>query len=97
MSTVVGEISFSNTANLEKKEGTYKIKWSSNLIFPSLNDNYKVRVSTIDAKTGEILALVSTPTFNSNDFSLGITVNKWDELLNDEAKPLYNRTTLASY
>ena len=50
----------------------------------------------INPKTGEILALVSTPTFNSNDFSLGITVNKWDELLNDEEKPLYNRT-LASY
>ena len=55
MNTVTGEISFSNTAHLEKEEGAYKIKWSSNLIFPSLNDNYKVRVSTIDAKRGEIL------------------------------------------
>ncbi len=55
MNTVTGEISFSNTAHLEKEEGAYKIKWSSNLIFPSLNDNYKVRVSTITAKRGEIL------------------------------------------
>ena len=55
MNTATGEISFSNTAHLEKEEGAYKIQWSSNLIFPSLNDNYKVRVSTIDAKRGEIL------------------------------------------
>lgn len=55
MNTVTGEISFSNTAHLKKEEGAYKIQWSSNLIFPSLNDNYKVRVSTITAKRGEIL------------------------------------------
>ena len=42
-------------------------------------------------KTGELLALVSTPTFNSNDFSLGMTNNIWNTLNTDENKPLYNR------
>ena len=42
-------------------------------------------------KTGELLALVSTPTFNSNDFSLGMTNNTWNKLNTDENKPLYNR------
>lgn len=55
MNTVAGEISFSNTANLVKENNTYKIKWSSNIIFPSLNNEYKVRVSTLDAKRGQIL------------------------------------------
>lgn len=55
MDTVAGSISFSNTANLVKENDIYKIKWSSNLIFPSLNDNYKVRVNAISAKRGEIL------------------------------------------
>ncbi len=41
--------------------------------------------------TGELLALVSTPTFNSNDFTLGMTNEQWDSLNNDENKPLYNR------
>ncbi len=41
--------------------------------------------------TGELLALVSTPTFDSNDFSLGMTNDKWKELNNDKSKPLYNR------
>lgn len=55
MQTIAGEINFSNTAYLEKEKDTYKIKWSSNLIFPSLNDDYKVRVNTLTAKRGELL------------------------------------------
>lgn len=47
-------------------------------------------------KTGEILALVSTPTFNSNDFTLGMSTNTWNALKEDEQKPLYNRF-LATY
>lgn len=50
----------------------------------------------MNPKTGEILALVSTPTFDSNDFSLGMTTNEWNRLSQDEGKPLYNRY-LASY
>lgn len=50
----------------------------------------------INPKTGEILALVSTPTFDSNDFSLGMTTNKWNSLSQNESNPLYNRY-LASY
>lgn len=42
-------------------------------------------------QTGELLALVSTPSYNSNDFILGMTATKWEELNNDESKPLYNR------
>ena len=50
----------------------------------------------MNPKTGEILALVSTPTFDSNDFSLGLTTNKWNSLSQNEDKPLFNRF-LASY
>lgn len=41
--------------------------------------------------TGEVLALVSTPSFDSNDFILGISNDKWNQLNKDKAKPLYNR------
>ncbi len=41
--------------------------------------------------TGEILALVSTPSYDDNDFILGMPSEKWDSLNNDERKPLYNR------
>ncbi len=41
--------------------------------------------------TGELLALVSTPTFDSNDFTLGMTTDEWNTLNSNEDKPLYNR------
>ena len=51
----------------------------------------KAAAVAMNPNTGEILALVSCPTFNSNDFSLGMTTNQWNRLSQDEAKPLYNR------
>ncbi len=44
-------------------------------------------------KTGELMALISTPTFDSNDFVVGMTNKQWETLNNDESKPLYNRFT----
>ena len=41
--------------------------------------------------TGEVLALVSTPTYNSNDFVVGMSQETWDASNNDENNPMYNR------
>lgn len=41
--------------------------------------------------TGEILALVSTPSFDDNDFILGMSNETWDALNTDERKPMFNR------
>ena len=46
--------------------------------------------------TGEVLALVSTPSYDANDISLGVTNEEWEKLQNDEKKPMYNRY-LSSY
>ena len=45
----------------------------------------------MEPKTGELLAAVSTPTYDSNDFVLGMTTLKWNALSEDESRPLYNR------
>ena len=47
-------IEFENIANFTKENLDYKINWSSNLIFPELNNEYKVRVRAVQAKRGEI-------------------------------------------
>ena len=41
--------------------------------------------------TGEVLALVSTPSYDSNDFIMGLSSEKWAALNEDENKPMYNR------
>lgn len=46
--------------------------------------------------TGEVLALVSTPSYDANDIALGVTNEEWEKLQNDEKKPMYNRY-LSSY
>lgn len=41
--------------------------------------------------TGEVLALVSTPSYDSNDFIKGLSAKQWKNLNENEKKPLYNR------
>ncbi len=41
--------------------------------------------------TGEVLALVSTPSYDNNDFILGMSDETWTALNEDENQPLYNR------
>ena len=41
--------------------------------------------------TGEVLALVSTPSYDNNEFIRGLSSEKWTSLNEDEKKPLYNR------
>ncbi|WP_195523234.1 penicillin-binding transpeptidase domain-containing protein [Roseburia intestinalis] len=41
--------------------------------------------------TGEVLALVSTPSYDNNDFIMGLSSEQWKALNDDEDKPMYNR------
>ncbi|QHQ59462.1 penicillin-binding transpeptidase domain-containing protein [Anaerocolumna sedimenticola] len=45
----------------------------------------------INPFTGEVLALVSTPAFDNNDFILGMSTKQWNQLNKNKKKPLYNR------
>lgn len=77
MNTSGGEISFDNTVVLVKKENAYKINWSSNLIFPNLNETDKVKVSSNKATRGSIIDRngVKLAT-NGKASSVGIVPNK---------------------
>ncbi|GGE29166.1 penicillin-binding protein 3 [Pullulanibacillus camelliae] len=49
--------------------------------------------AAINPKTGDVLALVSTPAFDPNEFSLGISNANYQKLLKDPDNPLLNRFT----
>lgn len=55
MDTQAGNIVFDNTATFTEEDGAYKLNWTSNLIFPNLNDDEKVRVKTTTGQRGSIL------------------------------------------
>lgn len=57
----------------------------------------KAAVVAIDPNNGEILAMVSSPSYDSNDFVGGISSAKYNELLHDPNKPLFNRALLGAY
>src|ERR1700678_2694054 len=52
-------------------------------------------IVAMDPHTGEILAMVSRPTFDPNDFAVKISRNEWDKLVNDPDKPLLNKANQA--
>lgn len=60
----------------------------------ALYDTYKEDKScsvAMNPLTGEVLALVSTPSYDSNDFVVGMSENRWKQLNGDEDAPMYNR------
>jgi penicillin-binding protein 2 len=52
-------------------------------------------IVAMDPHTGEILAMVSRPKFDPNDFAVKISRDEWDKLVNDPDKPLLNKAIQA--
>jgi penicillin-binding protein 2 len=54
-------------------------------------------VVAIDPWTGEILTLVSAPSFDPNLFAVGMSTAQYSGLLNDLERPLFNRAIRGAY
>jgi len=52
-------------------------------------------IIAMSPKTGEILAMVSRPTFDPNQFAVRLTRGYWNQLVTDEGKPLLNKAIQA--
>ncbi|MCZ6470668.1 MAG: penicillin-binding protein 2, partial [Gammaproteobacteria bacterium] len=59
--------------------------------------DYNGSVVAIDPNNGEILALVSMPTFDPNLFVNGISVNNYRALRDSPRRPLFNRALAGQY
>lgn len=54
-------------------------------------------VIAMNPQTGEVLALVSLPSYDNNQFARGISNKDYTKLLNNPDKPLLNHATQAQY
>jgi len=54
-------------------------------------------ICVMDIYTGDIIAMVSSPTFDANKFVHGISSKDWQDLINNEKKPLMNKSIAGLY
>ena len=54
-------------------------------------------VVALDPRSGEVLAMVSRPSFDPNKFTGRISRKDWNEIMTDPYKPLLNRATQAEF
>ena len=52
-------------------------------------------VVALDPRTGEVLVMVSHPSFDPNDFAKRIDPKEWNQLMSDPMKPLMNKAIQA--
>ena len=67
-------------------------KYASKLIFGKSGS-----VCVMDIYTGDIIAMVSAPTFDPNQFVHGISSANWKKLIEDEKKPMMNKSLSGLY
>ncbi|WP_259780762.1 penicillin-binding protein 2 [Aestuariispira ectoiniformans] len=60
-------------------------------------DERAASVVVMDVHTGDVLALVSIPSFDPNAFSEGLTSKEWQDLVNNPYKPLANKAIAGQY
>jgi len=54
-------------------------------------------VVVMDVRNGDVLAMVSNPSYDSNDFNRGLSSAEWQELVNNERSPLINKSIAGVY
>ncbi len=59
--------------------------------------NYNGSVVVMDTQTGEIVSLVSTPSFDPHLFHLGMSQKEWDTLRYNPYNPLLNKAVSGQY
>ncbi len=52
-------------------------------------------IVAMNPRNGEILAMVSRPTFDPNDFAVRVSRDQWSKLVNDDDHPLLNKAIQA--
>jgi penicillin-binding protein 2 len=57
----------------------------------------RAAVVAMDPQTGAVRALVSIPTFDSNDFADGIDIEEYERLRSDENNPLFPRAIAGNF
>ena len=67
------------------------------MIRARIKDERAAAVVVMDAHTGAVRAITSTPAYDPNAFSAGLSTKQWKELINNPYSPLTNKATAGQY
>ena len=73
------------------------INWKAQLAAEKVLQGKKGSLILLNAGTGAVLAMTSSPNYNLNLFTDGISKENWNELLKDKDRPLFNRALMGQY
>ncbi len=62
-----------------------------------LMGEYSGSVIVMEPHTGQVLAMVTLPTYDNNLFVRGLSIDEWSELSTNPRSPLHNRSTQGMY
>lgn len=60
-------------------------------------DGESASVVVMDVQNGEILTLMSSPSFDPNQFNKGLNAKEWNDLVNNPRSPLINKSIKGQY
>ena len=73
------------------------LNWQAQQAAVKTLEGKKGAIVVLDANTGAVIAMASSPVFDSNIFSLGITQKEWEKLITNNSKPLINRALTGEF
>lgn len=86
-----------NTVKLNIDYDLQKVLYDSMMAVMSARGNDRAAAVATNAQTGEVLALVSLPGFDSNMFARGISQKEYSAIINNPSNPLLNRVVSGTY
>jgi penicillin-binding protein 2 len=91
----IREISYKKETQGENLRTTIDIEVQR--LAQKLLDNKAGSICAMDIFSGEIIALASSPTYDPNKFTYGINKKDWNEIKNNELRPLVNKSIAGLY
>ena len=91
----IKEISYKKETQGENLRTTIDIEVQR--LAQKLLDNKAGSICAMDIYSGEIIALASSPTYDPNKFTHGIKKKEWNEIKNNELRPLVNKSIAGLY
>jgi penicillin-binding protein 2 len=97
-----------NNMHYRQREGHTDLSEPGDNVYLTIDANIQRAVEAVmapyhgaavvmDVNNGDVLAMASTPTFDPNRFTDGVTAAEWAQMNDEIRRPMFNRATFGAY